>query len=174
MHFMPDIYITCNKCNGKRYKDSILNIKYKGYSISDLLDLEIGEVREIFKNEEEIFKILDMLCKVGLSYVKFGQSAASLSGGEAQRIKLGKELCNGKTKDTLYILDEPATGLHDNDIDKINYIIHELTQTGATVIAIEHNPMIIRQADYIIEMGPEGGEEGGYVLRQGWLRKNIV
>lgn len=170
MHFMPDIYVTCDKCKGKRYKASVLKIKYKGYSISDLLDVEIGEVKEIFKNESDIYRILDMLCKVGLSYIKFGQSAATLSGGEAQRIRLAKELCDGKTEGAIYILDEPTTGLHDDDIDKLCYIIRELTSNGATVIAIEHNPRVIRQADYIIEMGPEGGDLGGYVLREGWLK----
>lgn len=170
MHFMSDIYVVCDKCKGKRYKDSVLKIKYKGYSISDLLNLEIGEVKEIFKNETGIYKILDMLCKVGLSYIKFGQSAATLSGGEGQRIKLAKELCDGNTKGTIYILDEPTTGLHDDDVDKLCYIIRELTSKGATVVAIEHNPRIIRQADYIIEMGPEGGESGGYVLKEGWLK----
>lgn len=170
MHFMPDIYIACEACKGKRYKDQVLRIKYMGYSISDLLDLEIGEVKDIFKSEPGIFRILDMLCKVGISYIKFGQSAATLSGGEAQRVKLAKELCDGKTEGTVYILDEPATGLHDDDADRLCHIIHELTSRGATVVAIEHNPRIIRQADYIIEMGPAGGETGGYVLKEGWLR----
>ncbi len=170
MHFMPDIYVSCDKCKGKRYKESVLEIKFKGYSISDLLDLEIGEVKEVFKDEAEIYRILDMLCKVGLSYIKFGQSAATLSGGEAQRIRLAKELSDGKTEGAIYILDEPTTGLHDEDIDKLCYIIGELTSNGATVIAIEHNPRVIRQADYIIEMGPEGGELGGYVLKEGWLK----
>lgn len=171
MYFMPDIYVTCDHCKGKRYKDFVLKIKYKGYSISDLLDIEIGEVKELFKSESDIYRILDMLCKVGLSYIKFGQSAATLSGGEAQRIKLAKELCDGKTEGTLYILDEPSSGLHDDDADRLCYIIRELTAKGATVIVIEHNPRIIRQADYIIEMGPEGGELGGYVLKEGWLKK---
>ncbi len=109
-----------------------------------------------------------MLGKVGLSYLKLGQSATTLSGGEAQRIKLAKELCSGKTKDAVYILDEPTTGLHDQDVQKLIFIIRELTAKGATVIVIEHNPLLIRQADYIIEMGPEGGDAGGYVLREGW------
>ncbi len=170
MHFMPDIYIPCDKCKGKRYKESVLKIRHKGYSISDLLNLEIDEVKEIFKNESDIYRILDMLCKVGLSYIKFGQSAATLSGGEAQRIKLAKELCGGKTEGTIYILDEPTSGLHDDDVDKLCYIIRELTSKGATVVVIEHNPRIITQADYIIEIGPEGGENGGYILKEGWLK----
>lgn len=168
MHFMPDIYVPCDKCKGKRYIESVLKIKHKGYSISDLLDLEIREVKEIFKNESSIYQILDMLCKVGLSYIKFGQSAATLSGGEAQRIKLAKELCDSKADGTIYILDEPTSGLHDDDVDKLSFIIRELTSKGATVVVIEHNPRIIRKADYIIELGPEGGEKGGYLLKEGW------
>ncbi|QNU66208.1 SAM-dependent methyltransferase [Ruminiclostridium herbifermentans] len=169
MHFMQDIYVPCHKCKGKRYKESVLKIKYKGYSIGDLLDLEIREVGEIFKNQPAIYRVLDMLCKVGLSYIKFGQSAATLSGGEAQRIKLAKELCDGKTEGAIYILDEPTSGLHDNDIDKLCYIIRELTSKGATVVIIEHNPRIINQADYIIELGPGGGENGGFLLKEGWI-----
>ena len=116
-----------------------------------------------------------MICKVGLSYIRFGQSAATLSGGEAQRIKLAKELCDGKTEGTIYILDEPATGLHDDDTDRLCNIFHELTSRGATVVVTEHNPRIIGPADYIIEMGPEGGEPGGYVIKAGWnLRRNMA
>lgn len=171
MHFMPDIYVTCSKCKGERYQEQVLKIKHMGYSIAELLNMEIGEVKEVFKNSLGIYQILDMLCKVGLSYIKLGQSAATLSGGEAQRIKLAKELCEGKTKDTIYILDEPTTGLHEDDVNKLCYIISELTSKGATVIVIEHNPLLINQADYLIEMGPEGGDLGGYVLREGWLGK---
>ncbi len=171
MHFMQDIYTTCSKCNGKRYQEHILKVQYMGYSIADLLELEIGEVKDLFKSETKMYEILDMLCKVGLSYIKLGQSAATLSGGEAQRIKLAKELCDSRTKDVIYILDEPTTGLHDDDVKKLSFIIDELTSKGATVIAMEHNPLLIKQADYVIEMGPEGGECGGYVLREGWLNK---
>ena len=170
MHFMPDIYTVCTKCNGKRYRDEVLEVKYKGYTISDLLELEIGEVKELFKEEKKIFAILDMLDKVGLSYVKLGQSATTFSGGEAQRIKLAKELCSGKTKDVIYILDEPTTGLHNDDVKKLIRILKELTHNGATVIVIEHNPLLIRQADWIVEMGPEGGESGGYIINEGWLK----
>ncbi|WP_432664282.1 TrmO family methyltransferase [Wukongibacter baidiensis] len=174
MHFMPDIYTRCRKCNGKRYQNKILEVKYKGYTISDLLELEINEVKEIFKDEEKIFAILDMLDKVGVSYIKLGQSATTLSGGEAQRIKLAKELCMGKTKDALYILDEPTTGLHDEDVKKLIYVLNELTNNGATVIVIEHNPLLIQEADWIIEMGPEGGDLGGYVVNEGWLKNNNI
>ncbi len=168
MHFMPDIFVPCEKCKGKRYKEAVLRIMYQGYSISDLLDMEIIEVREVFKNEADIYQVLDMLCRVGLSYIKLGQNAATLSGGEAQRIRLTKELCDGKTEGAIYILDEPTTGLHDHDVDKLYAIIRELTSKGATVVVIEHNPRLIRQADYIIEMGPGGGETGGYLLKEGW------
>jgi len=171
---MPDIYTTCTRCSGKRYREEVLSVQFKGYSIADLLELEIGEVKDLFKSEAKIYKILDMLDKVGLSYIKLGQSAATLSGGEAQRIKLAKELCDGKTKDVIYILDEPTTGLHDEDVKKLDYIFSELAAKGATVIVIEHNPLLIKQADYIIEIGPEGGERGGYVLREGWLDKEGV
>ncbi|MCT4542896.1 MAG: TrmO family methyltransferase [Vallitalea sp.] len=169
MHFMPDIYTVCSRCKGKRYLDKVLAIKYKGYSIADLLELEIKEVKEIFKGQEKIYTILNMLEKVGVSYIKLGQSATTLSGGEAQRIKLAKELCLGKTKDVLYILDEPTTGLHDIDVQKLINILRELTNNGSTVIVIEHNPMIIKKCDYIIEMGPEGGDLGGYIVKEGWL-----
>ncbi len=149
----------------------MLQIKYKGFSIADLLDMEMGEVRDIVATESGICRILDMLCKVGLSYMKLGQSAATLSGGEAQRIKLAKELCDGKAKGTLYILDEPTTGLHDDDVKKLCDILNELTIKGATVIVIEHHPLLVGQADYLIKMEPEGGDRGGYVIRAGWLRK---
>jgi len=169
MHFMEDIYATCTKCKGKRYQEKVLEVRYKGYTISDLLELEIAEVKEIFKEEAKISDIIDMLVKVGVGYIKLGQSAATLSGGEAQRIKLAKELSSGKVKNVLYILDEPTTGLHDDDVKKLVYVLKELTNNGATVIVIEHNPLLIQQADWIIEMGPQGGEAGGYVINEGWL-----
>jgi excinuclease ABC A subunit len=171
MHFMPDLYTPCQKCGGKRYQESVLEVRYKGYSIAELLELEIGEVKELFQSEAKIYEILDMLDKVGLSYIKLGQSAATLSGGEAQRIKLAKELCGSKTKDVIYILDEPTTGLHEEDVKKLSSILHELTSKGATVIVIEHNPLLISRADYIIEVGPEGGEKGGIILKEGFIVK---
>ncbi|KAB3529427.1 ATP-binding cassette domain-containing protein [Alkaliphilus pronyensis] len=169
MHFMPDIYTTCKKCNGRRYDDKILEVTYKGYSISDLLEMEINEVKEVFRDEKKIFDMLDMFHRLGISYIKLGQSATTLSGGEAQRIKLAKQLGLGKTKDVLYILDEPTTGLDDENVKKLIYILKELTNNGATVIVIEHNPLLIQQADWIIEMGPDGGNLGGYVVNEGWL-----
>ncbi len=171
MHFMKDIYTKCSKCSGKRYKDNVLEIKYKGYSISDILELEISEAIEVFKDEEKIYSVLNMLDKVGVSYLKLGQSATTLSGGEAQRIKLAKELSLGKTKDVLYILDEPTTGLHHDDTKKLISVLKELTSSGASVIVIEHNDELIKESDWLIEMGPSGGDEGGYVSQIGWLEK---
>ncbi|GKX29678.1 hypothetical protein SH1V18_21580 [Vallitalea longa] len=169
MHFMPDISTTCTECKGKKYIGKVLQVKYKGYSIADLLDMEIREVKEIFEDQKNIYTILDMLDKIGVSYIKLGQSATTLSGGEAQRIKLARNLCSGKAKDVLYILDEPTAGLHDKDVKKLLLILKELTNYRATVIVIEHNPIFIKEADYIIEMGPEGGERGGYIVDEGWL-----
>lgn len=171
---MQNLYTTCTKCNGKRYKDNVLEVKYRGYSIADLLDMEVSEVKSVFKDHPQIFTSLDMLEKVGLSYLQLGQSATTLSGGEAQRIKLAKELCDSKTKDVLYILDEPTTGLHDSDVDKLLFILKELVNGGATVIVIEHNPLIVQQADWIIEMGPAGGDLGGRVIQEGWLKHNMI
>ncbi len=156
---MPDIYTTCTNCNGKRYEQKVLQVKYKGYTTSDLLELEIGEVKELFKEENKIFDILNMLDKVGVSHIKLGQSATTLSGGEAQRIKLAKELCLGKTKDVIYIFDEPTTGLHDEDTKKLIHTLKDLTYNGATVVIIEHNPLIIEQGDL-----------GGYIVNEGWLK----
>lgn len=171
MYFMEDLYVSCDKCKGQRYKESVLKIRHKGYSIADLLDLEIGEVKEILNNEPGIYEALDILCRVGLSYLKLGQNANTLSGGEAQRIRLAKEICYGKAEGAIYILDEPTSGLHDDDVDKLYYIIRELISKGATVVVTEHNPRIIRQADYIIELGPEGGENGGFLLKEGFYFK---
>ena len=171
MHFMADIFTPCPKCEGKRYKEKILTIKHEGYTIADLLDLEIAELKDLFNEEPKIFERLNALDKVGLSYMKLGQSASTLSGGEAQRIKLAKELWENKSKGVVYVLDEPTTGLHDEDVKKLNHIFKELTTKGGTVIVIEHNPLLINYADYIIEMGPEGGALGGHVLNAGWLEK---
>ncbi len=174
MHFMPDIYTTCTKCNGRRYDDKILEVTYKGYSISDLLEMEINEVKEVFRDEKKIFDMLAIFDRLGISYIKLGQSATTFSGGEAQRIKLAKQLCLGKTKDVLYILDEPTTGLDDENVKKLIYILKELTNNGATVIVIEHNSLLIQQADWIIEMGPDGGNLGGYVVNEGWLNNGTI
>lgn len=168
MHFMPDIYRKCTKCNGKRYLDEVLTVKYKNYSIADILDCEVSEAKEIFKENEKIYQILDMLDKVGLGYLLLGQNAVTLSGGEAQRIKLAKNLCQNKTKNTLYILDEPTLGLNDKDSEKVIKILKLLVKKGATVIVIEHNPLLIKQADWIIELGPSGGDLGGYLINEGW------
>jgi excinuclease ABC A subunit len=172
MHYMEDIYVTCNKCQGKRYQESVLKIKTDGSSIFDVLDMEISEAAEFFKKEKKIYQILHMIERVGLGYIKLGQSATTLSGGEAQRIKLAKELSLGNNTDSIYILDEPTSGLHDDDIKCLIQVLQELKDGGATVIVIEHNPQLINESDWIIEMGPSGGELGGKVINEGWLDKS--
>ena len=169
MHFMPDICTVCESCHGKRYKAEILDVLYKGYSIADVLEMEIGEAKALFKESAQIYNILEMLDRVGLGYLKLGQSASTLSGGESQRIRLAKTLYEDRLSSTLYILDEPTTGLQDTDIKRLLPIFKEMTDQGATIITIEHNPLLIVASDYVIELGPEGGHNGGYILREGWL-----
>lgn len=168
MHFMPDICTVCESCHGKRYKPEILDVLYKGYSIADVLEMEIGEAKALFKANTQIYRILEMLDRVGLSYLKLGQSASTFSGGESQRIRLAKTLYEDKLSSTLYILDEPTTGLQDTDIKRLLPIFKEMTDQGATIITIEHNPLLIAASDYVVELGPEGGHNGGYILREGW------
>lgn len=170
MHYMDDIMVNCNKCHGKRYNPEVLKIKREGYSIGDVLEMEINQLLEVFNNEKRIYDMLHMLDRIGLGYLKLGQSASSLSGGEAQRIKLAKELYREDSSNVLYILDEPTTGLHEDDIDKLLSVIQELKGRGATLIIIEHNLQLIRESDYIVELGPEGGESGGYIIRKGFLQ----
>jgi len=167
MFFLPDIYVECQECNGKRYNKEVLEIDYKGKNISDILDLTIEEALEFFKNIPGIYEKMKTLKEVGLSYIQLGQSATSLSGGEAQRIKLATELSRRDTGKTLYILDEPTTGLHFDDIKKLVSVLHNLVQKGNTVLTIEHNTDFISCADYLIDMGPEGGEAGGNIIAQG-------
>lgn len=167
MHFMEDIWITCHHCNGSRYKKEILEINYKGYNISDILEMDVAEALLVFEKESKIKSILQMLNDVGLSYIKLGQSALTLSGGEAARIKLAKELCQSCEGHNVYILDEPTTGLHFKDIEQLLAILRRIVDQGNTVIAIEHNLEFICAADWIIDMGPEGGDEGGYVIAEG-------
>lgn len=171
IHYLDNINILCSKCQGKRYSDDILNIKWNGMSIGDILDMEIQDLLEIFKDENEIVERLYMLDKVGLGYLKLGQSASSLSGGEAQRIKLAKELYKKDCKNVIYILDEPTTGLHEDDIKKVISVLDELKEKGATIIVIEHNMNLIKESDYVIELGPNGGAEGGYIIRSGYQNK---
>jgi excinuclease ABC subunit A len=167
MHFLPDVYVPCEICNGARYNSSTLEIKYKGYSISDILNMKVEQALQLFKNIPKIKKKLKTLSDVGLGYIELGQPAPTLSGGEAQRVKLSSELGKRSTGKTFYILDEPTTGLHFADIDKLLNILHRLTSSGNTVVVIEHNLDVIKTCDYIIDLGPEGGEKGGYIVAKG-------
>ena len=167
MNFLPDVYVTCEVCRGRRYNAETLAVRYKGYSISDLLDLPIEEALKVMENIPAIQQKLQTLVEVGLGYVQLGQSATTLSGGEAQRTKLAKELSKRQTGRTLYILDEPTTGLHFDDVKKLMDVLNRLVSLGNTVLIIEHNLDVIKQADWIIDLGPEGGEEGGRIVAQG-------
>ena len=167
MHFLSDVYVKCEECNGRRFNDETLEIKYKNKSISDVLELSVDEAKDLFKAIPSIYIKLDMLSKVGLGYMKIGQSATTLSGGEAQRIKIAKELSKRATGKTLYILDEPTTGLHFDDVNKLVSILQELTNNGNTVIVIEHNLDILKCSDWIIDLGADGGEKGGNIIIEG-------
>ncbi|OGP76691.1 MAG: excinuclease ABC subunit A, partial [Deltaproteobacteria bacterium RBG_16_49_23] len=167
MNFLPDVYVTCEECHGKRYNRETLNIRYKGKNISEVLEMTAEEAYDFFKAIPAIYQKLQTLCDVGLGYIKLGQSATTLSGGEAQRIKLGRELSKRETGRAVYILDEPTTGLHFADIQRLLDILNRLTDRGNTVIVIEHNMEVIKSADYIIDLGPGGGEEGGWVVATG-------
>lgn len=167
MHFLPDVYVTCDVCRGKRYNRETLEVKFKGLSIWDILNLTVDEAYEIFKNHPSIVRILDTLKAVGLGYIRLGQPAPTLSGGEAQRIKLSKELSKIQRGSTLYLLDEPTVGLHSDDVKNLLIVLHQLVDKGNTVIVIEHNLDVIRTADWIIDLGPEGGEKGGYIVAEG-------
>ena len=167
MHFLPDVYVKCDVCNGTRYNRETLEIKYKDKSIADVLDMTVDEARDFFDAIPSIRDKCELLQRVGLGYITLGQSAVTLSGGEAQRIKLAKELSRKSTGKTLYILDEPTTGLHFADIQKLLEVLQALVDQGNTVIVIEHNLDVIKSADYIIDMGPEGGDGGGRVVAKG-------
>jgi excinuclease ABC subunit A len=167
MHFLPDVYVTCDVCKGKRYDRETLEVKYKNKSIAEVLDSTVEEARELFKAVPSIRDKMETLARVGLDYVKVGQPATTLSGGEAQRVKLSKELSKRATGRTLYILDEPTTGLHFHDVAKLLEVLHELVEQGNTVIVIEHNLEVIKTADWVIDMGPEGGDGGGEVVGVG-------
>jgi excinuclease ABC subunit A len=167
MNFLPDVYVLCEICNGRRYNQETLTVKYNGYSIADLLELAIEDALPVLKDIPAVNQKLQTLVDVGLGYIHLGQSATTLSGGEAQRMKLARELSKRQTGRTLYLLDEPTTGLHFDDVRKLLEVLHRLTDLGNTVIIIEHNLDIIRNADYLIDMGPEGGEGGGRIVAQG-------
>ena len=167
MHFLPDVYVTCDTCQGKRYNRETLEVLYKGKSIADVLDMTVEEAEKFFAAVPAIKSKMETLNRVGLSYIKVGQQATTLSGGEAQRVKLAKELSKRATGKTLYILDEPTTGLHFDDVRKLLEVLHELVETGNTVLVIEHNLDVIKTADHVIDLGPEGGDGGGEIVAVG-------
>ena len=167
MHFLSDVYVKCEKCNGKRYNNETLEIKLNGKDISDVLDMTVEEALIFLKIIPKIYKKLTVLSDVGLGYIKLGQSAITLSGGEAQRIKLAKELIRPDTGHTLYVLDEPTTGLHNYDVKNLLKVLEKLKNRGNTLIIIEHNLDVIKTADWIIDLGPEGGNGGGKVIGYG-------
>jgi len=167
MHFLADVYVPCETCLGKRFNDATLQVRYKDHSIADVLDLTVRQAHQLFAGYPRIKKILDTLMDVGLGYIKLGQAATTLSGGEAQRIKLARELAKKDTGQTLYILDEPTTGLHFQDIEMLLKVLRRLVASGNTVVVIEHNLDVIKTADWIIDLGPEGGADGGRVVACG-------
>jgi excinuclease ABC subunit A len=167
MHFLPDVYVPCEVCKGKRYNRETLEIKYKGKNIADVLDMTVDEAYQFFINIPKIKRKLQTLKDVGLGYIHLGQSATTLSGGEAQRVKLSTELSKVSTGKTFYILDEPTTGLHFEDIKMLLGVLNKLVDKGNTVLVIEHNLEVIKTADYIIDLGPEGGDDGGKVIATG-------
>ena len=167
MHFLPDVYVTCEQCKGRRYNRETLEIKYRGKSIADVLDLTVDQAVPLLENFPPLANKLRTLQAVGLGYIELGQSATTLSGGEAQRVKLSKELSRRGTGRTLYILDEPTTGLHFEDTRKLLDVIDKLVDQGNTVVVIEHNLDVIKSADHVIDLGPEGGETGGWIVAEG-------
>ena len=167
MNFLPDVYVPCEACHGKRYNHETLEVRFKGKSIADVLDMTINQAVEFFENVPNILHKIKVLQEVGLGYIKLGQSSTTLSGGESQRVKLGTELSKRDTGKTLYILDEPTTGLHFEDIKVLMDVLQKLVDRGNTVIDIEHNLDVIKVADHLIEMGPEGGRGGGQLLFAG-------
>ena len=170
MQFLPDVYIVCDMCKGRRYNRDTLEIEYKGKNIAEVLEMTVTQAMAFFDSIPHIKSRLKVLNDVGLGYIRLGQSATTLSGGEAQRIKLSRELSKKDTGQTLYILDEPTTGLHFVDIDKLLFVLNELIGRGNTVVVIEHNMDVIKCADYLIDLGPEGGDRGGEVIAEGHAR----
>jgi excinuclease ABC subunit A len=167
MNFLPDVYVTCEVCRGRRYNSETLAVRFKGHSISDILNLQAVDALKLLENIPQIQQKLATIVEVGLGYVQLGQSATTLSGGEAQRIKLARELSKRQTGRTFYILDEPTTGLHFDDVRKLLDVLQRLVSLGNTVLIIEHNLDVIKQADWIIDLGPEGGDAGGRIVVQG-------
>ena len=171
MHFLADVYVPCEVCHGRRYNRETLEVKYKGKSIYDVLNMTVEEAAKFFENVPSIRRKMETLNDVGLSYVRLGQPSTTLSGGEAQRVKLATELSRRSTGKTIYILDEPTTGLHFADVHKLIEILHRLTEGGNTVVVIEHNLDVIKTADYIIDVGPNGGDRGGQIIARGTPEK---
>ncbi|MGH8060305.1 MAG: ATP-binding cassette domain-containing protein, partial [Candidatus Entotheonellia bacterium] len=167
MHFLPDLYVTCDVCKGKRFNRETLEIKYKGKSIAEVLEMTVDEALLFFANVPALREKLETLSDVGLGYIALGQAATTLSGGEAQRVKLAKELSRRSTGRTVYILDEPTTGLHFADIQQLLHVLNRLVDLGNSVLVIEHNLDVIKTADYIIDLGPEGGDAGGQLVASG-------
>jgi excinuclease ABC subunit A len=167
MHFLPDIFVTCEECAGRRYNRETLEIRYKGCSIADVLEMSVEEALVFAENVPSLRRPLKTLFDVGLGYLHVGQSATTLSGGEAQRVKLAKELSRRDTGRTLYLLDEPTTGLHFADVEQLLGVLDQLVEKGNTVVVIEHHPDVIKTADYVIDLGPEGGQEGGAIVVSG-------
>jgi excinuclease ABC subunit A len=167
MHFLPDVYVTCDVCKGHRYNRETLEVKFKDKSIADVLEMTVDEAAEFFSAVPSVRDKMVTLQRVGLGYIKVGQQATTLSGGEAQRVKLSKELSKRSTGRTLYILDEPTTGLHFHDVAKLLEVLHELVNQGNSVVVIEHNLEVIQTADWILDLGPEGGDGGGTIVGQG-------
>ena len=167
MNFLPDVYVPCEICAGKRYNRETLEVRFKGKSIADVLDMTINQAVEFFENQPTIIRKIKTLQEVGLGYIKLGQPSTTLSGGESQRVKLATELSKRDTGKTLYILDEPTTGLHFEDIRVLLDVLHKLADKGNTILIIEHNLDVIKCADHIIDMGPEGGKNGGQIIATG-------
>lgn len=167
MHFLPDVYVPCDVCGGKRYNKETLDIKFKDKNIADILDMRVSEALPFFENIPKVYNKLKVMESVGLSYIKLGQSAPTLSGGEAGRVKLAKELQKKPTGKSIFILDEPTTGLHSDDIKKLLAILNRIVDNGDTVLVIEHNLDVIKVADYLIDLGPEGGNLGGEIVATG-------
>ncbi len=167
MHFLPDVYVPCDVCKGKRYNRETLEVKYKGKSIDEVLEMTVEDGREFFDAIPALARRLQTLIDVGLSYIRLGQAATTLSGGEAQRVKLAKELSKRDTGKTLYILDEPTTGLHFYDIQQLLNVLYRLRDHGNTIVVIEHNLDVIKTADWIVDLGPEGGTKGGHIIATG-------
>jgi len=167
MEFLPDVSIKCEECEGDRYKESVLEVDYKGKNIADVLEMTVEEAEEFFAKLPKIKSKLALLSNIGLGYLELGQISPTLSGGEAQRLKLARELVKKKNKPTIYLLDEPTTGLHYADLEKLLAVLRKLISHGHTIIIIEHNLEIIKQADWVVELGPTGGADGGYLIAEG-------